>query len=45
MSEKDRKELLDKQLQLLAEKSEESDAVTLVELTHAMSELYQVITL
>lgn len=44
MTDKERKELLDKQLQLLAKKSEGADGITLAELTHAMCELYQVIT-
>lgn len=36
----ERKELLDQQLKLLAEKSKGADSTRLLELTHAMCEVY-----
>ena len=40
----ERKELLDQQLQLLAEKSKGADSIKLLELTQAMCEVYIALT-
>lgn len=44
MTDKERKELLDQQLKLLAEKSKRADSSRLPDLTHAMCEVYLAIT-